>query len=125
MKLLVKPFGTVYAVLKTDEQISNQKKLMSTEFFRFRQHGANVRQRELGSEYEVKHIKIKGGDNIKSIEAVLKTADCMILNKVSFYQELADAYQEVSKHFKKYPNAAVVDVVILTNLPGEENKSTT
>ncbi|MFA6144044.1 MAG: hypothetical protein WCW84_06700 [Sulfurimonas sp.] len=55
--LVTKPYGTVYALIKTPIHLKNIDKIRDAEYFRFRLHGANVRLRELGGNLSTQHNK--------------------------------------------------------------------
>lgn len=123
MQLQTKPFGTVYAVLKTAEQIANRHKIETAEYFRFRLHGANVRARELGEVYTVRSIKVKyTQEHLKSIEGIIPQSDIGIYAKVSFFDELKNADEDHQKALKKNPDAVMITIPVVTNMTkGEMN----
>lgn len=121
MQLQTKPYGTVYAVLKTAEQIANRHKIETAEYFRFRLHGANVRAKELGESYTVRSIKVKyTQEHLKSIEGVVPEPDIGIYAKVPFYDELKNAEGEHQKALKKNPDAVMITIPVVTNMTKSE-----
>lgn len=119
-----KPYGTVYAVLKTSEHLVNKEKIEAAEYFRFRLHGANVRARELGDEYVVRNIKVSPGENsIKSIEAIVPEGEVGIYAKVPFFDCEQNAIGELAKVLKKFPDVVVLKISVVTNMTKEELRS--
>lgn len=119
-----KPYGTAYAVLKTSEHLINKEKIEAAEYFRFRLHGANVRARELGSQFVTHHIKVKSPqEELKGIEAIILESDEGIYAKVSFFDNEQNAMDELIKALKKFPDAVVLKIDVVTNMTKEELRS--
>lgn len=119
-----KPFGTVYAVLKTPEHIANKEKIESAEYFRFRLHVANVRARELGDHYTARSINVKHTqERFKSIEAIVQESEVGIYAKVPFYDTHKNALHELEKVSKKFPDATVLTIEVVTNMTKNEMRS--
>lgn len=119
-----KPYGTAYAVLKTSEHLINKEKIEAAEYFRFRLHGANVRARELGDEYVVRNIKVSPGENgIKSIEAIIPESEVGIYVRIPFFDNQESAVEELSKASKKFPDAVILKIDVVTNMTKEELRS--
>lgn len=120
MELKTKPYGTVYAVLKTPDQIANRKKIEETEYFRFRLHGANVRARELGESYTARSINVKYTHHLKSIEGIVPESDIGIYAKVPFFDLLKNAQECHEKALKKNPDAVLLTIPVVTNMTKNE-----
>lgn len=120
--MLTKHYGTIYALLKTPEAISNKERLESLEYFRFSMHGSNVRVRELGESYTSKNIKIKDPISVPSVQAVIQKEQIHILNKINFFETLADARSQCAKAQKKFPDAFILPVEVITNMTQREYK---
>lgn len=123
MELKTKPYGTVYAVLKTPDQIANRKKIEEAEYFRFRLHGANVRAKELGDHFTPRSINVKyTQEHLKSIEAVIPENDARIYANVSFYDDIKNAEEAHVKALKKNPDAAMLTIRVVTNMTKSETR---
>lgn len=124
MALTIKPYGTVFTLLKTPEQLANREKIESAEYFRFRLHGANVRERELGREFTVKSIKVKytAHHQLKSIEAVVRESDIGIYLRLPFFDDIEKASIEHKKVLKTFPNALILPISVVTNMTKSEQK---
>lgn len=123
-RMPTKPFGTVYAVLKTPEHIANKEKIEAAEYFRFRLHGANVRARELGDQYTPRSIKVKyTREHLKTIEAIVPESEAGIYAKVPFYDTEKNAMDELTKVAKKFPDAIVLTLEVVTNMTKSELRS--
>lgn len=123
-KMPTKPFGTVYAVLKTPEHVANKEKIKAAEYFRFRLHGANVRVRELGDQYTARSIQVKyTQEHLKSIEAIVPESEAGIYVKIPFYDNHKNAINEWEKASKKFPDATVLEIEVVTNMTKREMRS--
>lgn len=119
-----KPYGTVYAVLKTPEHLINREKIEAAEYFRFRLHGANVRARELGCQYSVHSINVKHPqEGLRSIEAIILESNEGIYAKVPFFDNQQSAMDELTKALKKFPDAVILKIEVVTNMTKEELRS--
>lgn len=120
--LATKCIGTVYAVLATNEQIAVAGTIQSAEYFRFRLHGANVRVRELGDDHTVKTIRIKDGDAINDVHAIIRKKDAGSYRRVPFFEEESLANTELAKARSKNPNAQMLTLQVLTNMTKSDQK---
>lgn len=115
MNLITKPFGTIYAVLQNPQHLADKHKIESTEYFRFRLHGANVRVRELGDQYVAKNINIKSAVSITSVNAIVKECDINAYSRMPFYDSKDLALLHLELQLKKFSEALMVEIKVVTN----------
>lgn len=122
--LAVKPYGKVYAILQSKEHTDNFEKFFNAEYFRFNQHGANVRLQELGEDYCKKSIKVKKSNSIREVVAVLLSEDIDIFKGVAVFESKIDADSELTKVASMSNSAKLITIDVVTNMTKAEQMAT-
>lgn len=123
--MVTKPYGTVYAVLKTKEQYDSQRVYKAAEYFRFNQHGANERLKELErnfESYEKKAIKVKQASNIKEVIVVCDKWYLPKFQGLQLYESKGLANGELLKAKNSFEDASILALQVVTNMTKEEQK---
>lgn len=120
-KLITKPYGKVYALLKTKEQIENKNFFQKCEYFRFSQHGANIRVKEINEsnqcfQHSKKTLKIKYSNVIHQVVVVGHSFKLSMFKGIPIYDNLEAANQDFRNVIKQYPNSNLLTLPVVTNM---------
>jgi len=117
--LVTQKIGVLHVVAKDASKIEVLKR---SEYFDSKQHGANVRARELCAKGEICFAdskKVTDAEYHTQVNPVLLTSDDKFLNGVFFFTNKENANEKLEK-LQKNNDADMVEVAFLRNIPKSE-----
>lgn len=124
MAIVIKKDRELYALIINEEQ----KALLENAFCsQWATHCINVKLRELNQDIENKFERKwfttqKPNFSIKQVGVIVESNKIDILKGVQFFDNKKFAFEKLEKRISKNPNAKIITVELVTNIPKAQQK---